>query len=380
MRKDPTSRTLLFLVGVGLFAWAVYSIRWALPPFFIGFTFAVLLDPLVDSFEKRRVPRGAAVFLVFLIFLALFSAMAFPLPLIFNQAVEFFGEAPQIFEDMRGHADAWLAGHQEFLNRVGLPLNVEAALDQYREQISGLVQGAATGAMGWVQASLARMAWVIITPIITLYFLVDIDRIRTRLIYLIPDETREGVLEITRDIGKLLVQYVRGLILVCFGQGIVVWLALQLGFNLPYALLVGLVAGVLYAVPYIGFLLTLILGLVIAWSTGYGIGYMVGVGLTLAALNQIFDLLITPRVIGGQVGLHPVASLFALMVGGGLFGLPGMLLAVPVAASIRVVISRFYPRMFEPIPEQNKTEPSADVTPEPDQPTESESDSGSDPD
>jgi len=96
------------------------------------------------------------------------------------------------------------------------------------------------------------------------------------------------------------------------------------------------------------------------------------VGVVLAALNQVFDLVITPRVIGGQVGLHPVASLFALMVGGGLFGLPGMLLAVPVAASLRVVLTKFYPRMFEPIPAATAEEdapasagePSPDTAPE----------------
>jgi len=357
MKADPTSRTLLLLVGAGLFSWAVYSIRWALPPFIVAFAFAIVLDPFVDRLQGRRLPRGVAVLLAFLIFLAIFSALVLPLPKILTEGVAFFRNLPAMVERLRLEGDDWLSAHQALLNRLGLPLDMDEAIARYKDQVTSLTTQTAKAALQWAQSSAGKLAWVVLTPIITLYFLVDIDRIRRRLVHLIPTESRPAVLEVTHEIGQLLVHYLRGLVLVCFGQGVTIWLAMGLGFHLPYSLLLGLVGGVLYAVPYLGFLLTLAMALLIGWSSGAGIGQLVGIAVTLAAINQVFDLLITPRVIGGQVGLHPVSSLFALMVGGGLFGLPGMVLAVPVAASARVILARFYPRIFEAVPRDEPSEP-----------------------
>jgi predicted PurR-regulated permease PerM len=129
-----------------------------------------------------------------------------------------------------------------------------------------------------------------------------------------------------------------------------IYLVLELGFGLRYAVVFGLSAVILYAVPYLGQVTLIVLAIFVAWVTGRNPGHMLGMAVAMFAVGQAFDQLITPRVIGRQVGLHPVLGLFALMVGGQLFGLPGMVVAVPVAASLRIVLIELFPRLSEPIP------------------------------
>ena len=122
-----------------------------------------------------------------------------------------------------------------------------------------------------------------------------------------------------------------------------------------YALLVGAAAGVLYAVPYLGAFSIALVTFIVSFAAASGdhqSGLAFG-GIALAAtlvLNQVFDNVVTPRVVGGGVGLHPVLALFALVIGGELFGLWGMLLSVPIAGSIQVILFRLYPRLTQSTP------------------------------
>ena len=117
-----------------------------------------------------------------------------------------------------------------------------------------------------------------------------------------------------------------------------------------YALLVGVAAGVLYAIPYLGALTTAVVTFLIATAAG-GIGFGGWAVAATFGLNQIFDNFVTPRVVGGGVGLNPVFALFALTLGGELFGFWGLLFAVPLAASIQVILFRFFPILTEPTPD-----------------------------
>src|SRR5207248_10437009 len=122
------------------------------------------------------------------------------------------------------------------------------------------------------------------------------------------------------------------------------------------ALVVALAGGILYAVPYIGPVATIGIAGMIAWATSNGqLGHTIGVAGTALAINEIFDFLVTPRVLSRETGLHPILNIFALMVGGSLFGFVGLVFAVPVAASIKEVLQHFYPRLTEPIgPERRR--------------------------
>src|SRR5262249_14524652 len=121
-------------------------------------------------------------------------------------------------------------------------------------------------------------------------------------------------------------------------------------FRLPYPLMIALISGVLYAVPYVGGAATIAIAALVAVATQHGIGFVLGVVVAILLVQQLFDQIITPRVVGGLVGLHPVVSVFALAAGGQLFALPGMVLAVPVAASVQVILTTLWPALAEPLP------------------------------
>jgi predicted PurR-regulated permease PerM len=358
MGRDPTSRTILALLGIALVLWFLYQVRDVLTPFLIAFILATLMDPVLDRLQRRGIPRALAVALTFGTFLAVFVGGTILIaPLAISEGQQLATQlTPQKLDaylsNVRQTVDAFANQHLGLLERFHLPSTVTQALDEYQTEISSYLQALVGYVFDAFSASMRRLIWLVIIPIVTLYVLVDIDRIRARAYYLIPEAHRETALSIATSVVAVFASYLRGLLLVCVGNGLTVGVLLGLFFRLPYSLILAVVAGVLYAVPYIGPVASIATAALVAWTTGHSLAYTMSVAATVLFVNIAFDYGITPRVLGRRTGLHPVVSIFALMVGGTLFGLMGMILAVPVAASGRVVLEHFYPRLAEPLPEE----------------------------
>ncbi len=351
MGTDSTSRTLVTLFVLVLLGWAVWLVWDVLPPFLIATALALLLDPLMDRMQKRGLPRWLAVLLTFSGFLLLFfGVIAYLLPRAIGQVAELLGNSNAYAARFQAAADAWAAENADLLRRLNLPPSLQDLWEQHQGELTAWVQRFLQGIFAAFQQSLGRLGWLIVIPLVTLYLLMDLDALQARLVYLVPEARREAAVDLAARVGAVFAAYLRGLTLICAAYGTVVYLVLGLGFALPYALILGLLAAALYAVPYLG-QLGLLLGCAgVAWATGRSPGFILGVVAALVVVGQIFDQLITPRFFGRQVGLHPVLGLFALMAGGQLFGLAGMVMAVPVAAAARVVLIQLFPRLTEPIP------------------------------
>ncbi|MGV3724763.1 MAG: AI-2E family transporter [Actinomycetota bacterium] len=351
MGTDSTSRTLLLLVGLALLAGCVWLVRDVLPPFLIALALALLLDPLLDRMQRAGLPRWAAAGITFLAFTAaLFGAVAVLLPIAVAQIGELIRNFPTYAGRLQAGIDDWALQNSELLRRLNLPPSVNDLWGQYQRELPGYLQLVLERVFASLQASAGMFGWLVVVPIVTLYLLVDLDALQARISYLIPDRQRGAMLELAAQVGRVFGAYLRGLTALCLCFGVTVYLVLALVFGLPYALILGLSAVVLYAVPYLGQFTLLAAGALVAWVTGRSPAHIVLVAVALVVVGQIYDQLITPRVIGKQVGLHPVLGLFALMVGGQLLGPLGMIIAVPVAASVRVVLIQLFPRLAEPIP------------------------------
>lgn len=330
----------------------LYAARGTLPPFLIAFAIAVLLDPLLDRLEAHGWSRIAAVLLVFAFFLLAFLLVALVLiPTAINQAEDLI----ENFGSYQKRLEAWgsdlLLRLKPLLERFNLPTDTDTLIERYRAQISTSLQVLVAAITSGLQAALGKALWFVIIPIVTFYLMLDIDRVLMRLIFLFPEGRRERAVEVGRKVVGVFTGYLRGLVTVCALYAVANGFVLAVFFRLPNSLVIGLLAGILYAVPYVGAIATIALGSLVALAVpGHTTGYVVAVALTLLATNQIFDQVITPRIVGGEVGLHPVLSLFALTVAGDLFGLPGMLLAVPLAASIRVILIELFPALSRPLP------------------------------
>ncbi len=328
-------------------------------PFAVGLVLALLLDPLADNLMKRGLSRMAASGIVFGVFLFLIVGIGYlSIPALIGQATSLAQNGPTYIAGLHDSAKHFVDTH----HKIG-PIKVPA-FNQMTSQItaraSEFLQRAGGSIGTFLIGSATFVVQLVLTLIIAFYFLVDIDRLRARLFYLAPEKWRGMMGHIGSDIGGVFSDYLRGLLIVCALYGVTT-IGLLYGLSLfhhslaQYALLVGAAAGVLYAVPYLGSFTTALVTFIVAFAAATGdhqSGLAFG-GIAVAAtlvVNQVFDNVVTPRVVGGGVGLHPILALFALVIGGELFGIAGMLLSVPIAGSIQAILFRLFPRLTKPTP------------------------------
>ncbi len=339
----------LLAVIVLLFLWQIRSV---LPMFFIGFFLAYLLDPLVDRLEERGFSRMGGTIVVFVAFFLLALALAvLLLPPLIEQAVALVSACLPPEGRYYQLVLAFLDFVEKRLLKGDFPPFLEQAVQRVLAQLGNFLLSRLQATV----ATLTGLLSLVLLPFIVFYALQIVDPLRERLRWWVPAEYREPLAGLTREVGQLVGRYVRGYIVLCIAVGIVDILFLlgcQRMFGMSYWLAVGILGGATYAIPYFGALVTAVTAGLAAWTTAqhHQILCTVIVVLGLALINQTFDWLIMPRVVGQKVGLHPLTVLFSVVAGGMLFGVVGMLLAVPVAGAIKLTLQTLFPQHFAPIP------------------------------
>ncbi|MGE8213154.1 MAG: AI-2E family transporter [Stenotrophomonas sp.] len=330
---------MVVLTGFGL--WVTWLLAPILTPFVVALMLAWLGDPLVDRLEARGRSRNTAVVLVFVLMILLLTlALLILVPLIQSQIETLVTALPQGQEWLLGTAIPWIE------QKTGL--EIMAWLDPSRlfEWVRSHWQqagGVATTFFGYLSRSgFAMVAWVVnlaLLPILTYYFLRDWDKLVERVASLVPRNHIELVSRLARESNDVLGAFIRGQIAVMIALGVVYAAGLSLvGLNL--GLLIGLVAGLISFIPYLGATTGVVMAVLAALVQSQGLDLklltLVGVVFTVGQLLESYVL--TPRIVGDKIGLHPVAVIFAVMAGGQLFGFLGMLLALPAAAVINVLL------------------------------------------
>ena len=345
----------IFLATVALLVTVMgffYQVRAVLPPFIIALVITLLFNPLLDSLQRRGCPRILAVTVVFAVFMATFVlAIWFLVPAISAQAVQLGIDYPLYADSFKSTMNDIIEKHQSLLVRFHLPTTLKEIVAQSVNLANERMKTAIPQVGNWIATNAAKVLWLILIPLISFYMLNDIHRIRKKAFLLIPARYRPESEKLLTRVGTVFSNYVRGLIVVCLLNGFVITIVLLM-FRLKYGIILGMLAGVLYAVPYLGSITTIVLVFLVGLATyPHGLTQAVTTTLVVWGSNQLlFDLVITPRILGKSVGLHPVLSLFALLAGGQLFGLPGMILSVPIAASIQEIVAEFLPELKAYIP------------------------------
>lgn len=311
----------------------LYLVRGILPPFLIGAGIAYLLGPAIESAERRwSMPRAVAVVLFYLLFLGppilafiIFGAR------FFHETRELLGHLPGIVTNLIvqafGPGPYYLGGPPVYPNQIAVDL-----VDSLRGTV-GTPSQAIHVASRFVEFLLATF----LSLVVSVYFLIDSNRITRLLIGLVPPRNRGQVVEVSEEVHRTLARYLRGeLFLIGLVAG-VSFIGLGLGFHLHYALPVAVVTGIVEIVPFIGPVVAASIAALIALSQG-GIALATGVIIFYIILRQIEDQIVMPVVVGRAVELHPLVVLFAVLAGGALAGVIGTLLAVPIAAAIKVVL------------------------------------------
>lgn len=333
------------LVGLGLL---VYLLRDVMLPFVAGLALAYLLDPLADRLERLGLGRLAASLVILALFVAvLVVSLLLLAPLVANQIAALISSLPQIVSRLQAIL-AERAG--PLLQRLGgadalteLQSSVGSLASQGVAWLLAFLKSLWTGS----QALVSIVSLLVVTPVVAFYILVDWDRMVAALDGWVPPRHRVTVRELARQIDRAIIGFVRGQTLVCLILGTFYAVGLWL-VGLNFGVLIGLIAGFLTFIPYVGtltgFLLAMGVALVQFWpgSDWLHMGLTLGIFVTGQFLE---GNIISPKLVGDSVGLHPVWLMFALLAFGSLFGFLGLLLAVPVAASIGVLV-RFGLRQY----------------------------------
>lgn len=317
------------------------------PPFVIAIVLAFLLDPVVDWIQRKGLSRDFGVAIVGLTFLIAFILFCvFVIPKIADQSASLANSFDDNIKQAQIQINGILSNNKSLLQKYHLPITVADLAKRFSTQ----TQDAASRSLGFIASALSsglsRILWIVIIPMSTLWLLRDLDNIKAKIVHLTPDKHKERLISLTSAVGGVFGKYVRGMLVVAILFSVVASVVLT-GLGLRYGLIIGAGAGLMYLVPYVGVaILALTTGITALVQPPHSLPYAGLLMLILVVQSFIvFDLFVTPKVVGRSVGVHPIIALFALALGARLFGVVGMVAAVPVAASLQVALGQIYPKI-----------------------------------
>jgi predicted PurR-regulated permease PerM len=335
--KQGVRLALIGLVPLFLLLICLYLFRPILLPFLVGMAAAYLLDPAADRLERLGLRRTAATVVISIaFFLALALVLLLLLPVLAAQAMELARELPDYLERLRDGLVPRLSGVLSWASDE-LDFSAEGLLRRYWTAAMEVLINAIAGLLQSGIALLNLVSLLFVTPVVTFYMLRDWDRMVARIAASVPPDYLPTVIRLARESDEVLAGFIRGQGLVCLFLALFYALGLWL-VGLRYGLIIGLLTGFFSFVPYIGMAIGACVGLTVAAFQFQDL-LMVSLVAGVFALGQFIEgNLISPRVVGDRIHLHPVWIIFAVLAGTVLFGFLGTLLAVPVAGVLGVLI------------------------------------------
>ncbi len=323
----------------GIAALVFVVVLWALGdvilPFVLGGAIAYFLDPVADRLERMGTSRGVATAIITMVATLVFILMALlVIPTLVQQSIALFNTAPQLAQDLQ----AFLTDRFPSLvdSDSTLRKSLLAAGEKVQERGGQLLEAVLSSAASIINVVLL----LVIVPVVAVYLLYDWDRMVARIDALLPRDHAPVIRRLAGEIDLTLASFIRGMGTVSLILGTYYAVALMV-VGLQFGLVVGFVAGALTFIPYVGAILGGAMAIGLALFQFWGEWITIGLVAAIFVAGQVAEgNVLTPKLVGSSVGLHPVWLIFALSVFGALFGFVGMLVAVPVAAALGV-LARF---------------------------------------
>ncbi|MEP7273170.1 MAG: AI-2E family transporter [Acidobacteriota bacterium] len=328
--------TLFLVVVTLLFAGA----RIVIVPLLASVALAYLLAPLTDWFERRGWSRMiAAVLTLTSVSLIFVLVLIFLVPGIWNQLLTSYDHARALVLD-RGRVDQTLARIRTasplisgYLDEIVAGFRNPARQEEFRSMFIGWMQ---SGLFGLVNLTTSILDLLLI-PFFVFYSLSDYRQLRSGLEQMIPPRNQEVARDLIEQLSGVISTYVRKQMLISLVMGVLYVIGFTI-LRVPLGVTIGLLAGLLNFVPYLGTVTGFILALVFVALDGAGLWRVAGVVGVFGLVQAVEGYYLTPKLLGSSLNLHPVLVLLGLMVGGNLFGLLGIILAVPVIALGKVIL------------------------------------------
>lgn len=336
---------LLCYILLAVLSWSVLSkLSLVLTPVAVALVLAFLIDPSVRVLEERRVPRWLAVGVMLLVLLGVLTGVVLTIPYLVRQEIDRFA--------------AQLPTYQSLINTKLLPLlsktfkyraaNVNDWVRLISNQLTDWIRGAAGQISETLGSAILGVAGlfryliaVLLVPIFTVSFLMDMPELMASVRRLVPPRYQHTARDIVHDVYIALGGWLRGQLIVMLIQAALYSIGLSIS-GIPLAIVIGCTAGFLAFVPYVGVSIGLLAALLVSLLevSTRGAAPVLGVLVTFGSVQLLDAVVITPRAVGGRIGLSAVGVIFALSLGGSLLGYAGLLLAVPLAAVLKALLPR----------------------------------------
>lgn len=356
----------------------LFAVRAILVPFIVAAVISALLEPIIYKLRLKGFSRPVAISMVFIGFFgSLLGIIIYTTPIAARQIAEFKTQINTYVEKLSeqseqdnvftrwnpaiksqqtpivGPIDKILDENKHSLEKLGIPTTrralIQRYIEPYREEIVRGFHSFAGGFVNLITSAASQIFMLLLTPLLVYLMLSDMDRLRFKIASWIPKSIRTSTLSILKDIGEVFFKYMNGVAIVITTYTTVMASLFSILMT-PYSILLGLITGSLYLIPFIGPWISAITVYFVIALSGQTENWLIhsdtpwSFSLIITGIfmfiSLMFDQLVYPRVVGRSVGLHPLISMFVIFSGGALFGLLGMIIAFPLAGSVKVIVER----------------------------------------
>jgi predicted PurR-regulated permease PerM len=349
MKVAVDIKNLFEVAFLCLAAYVAYQAHTVILVAIFGFLVAYMLNPVVVKMEKLRIRRQIGAVIIVLVAVGVIAAVAmYLIPEIYNDIQTFISQIPDYITTTFGYINSIAARFN--INLASIEVYNES-VDWFRKSASGMVQGL-WGVAGSLQHAFGLTMNIVLVPMIAFFLLIDFPRMQSFIDEYMGTSNDKGMRKYFYLFSEVMSSYFRGQFIVVLVLCVLYSTALKIA-GLNTAILLGTMSGILSIVPYMGFAVGIVASLIMAVIQFQDVAHPIYVIAGFAAVQAIESFYVTPKIMGNSLGLHPVATIIVLMIGGAVFGLPGMIFALPVSA----ILFQIYKEKFIYLtnPEQRKT-------------------------
>lgn len=345
--------TLLFIIVVLFIFMRFPVIPSMLVTVIISIVIAYIINPLVLFFDNKGLKRNVSILVVYLIILGMIALLlGLIIPKIVLEVRNFIMEFPTIANTVQMNIDEF--GESVFReNQL-----VQDFFNDFSDQIKEVLNKVQESLFVWMKQIaenapnyLSNVIRLVLIPVVAFYLLMDKEKIIAKTKSLIPDRHKSKSVFLFKDIDLALSQFVRGRLLMALFVGIATTILLLI-LQIDFAIVIGIITAIADVVPYIGPFLGFMPAFLLAFAQGPIKGIMVAIIFVL--IQWIENNIIGPKILGESIGIHPLVVLLSLIIGGGMFGVAGMIFSVPVVATLKILVKYLKPSIINLIQTRNQ--------------------------
>jgi predicted PurR-regulated permease PerM len=327
--------------------WLFYYLKDIITPFIISFALAYLFDPVVDQLEKRKISRTFSIMIISIFIVGGLTLIGLIIIPQFAEEIQklttTFPSYEELKERLRVESLAFLGALGIDVDRLIATMESETTqkINEFIRQFTERAQNVSSTLSSLVN----QLINLILIPFVTFYFLRDFDRLVRTIREKTPERHKARAEKLYTRVDTILSLYIRGKVLAAVLVTIVTWIVLEI-LGVHFALILGLMTGFLSIIPYVGPVLTFFIGAVLGLLNPSPESSIMKILAVLAVIQLLDMVIISPKVIGEKLGLHPVLLIFSLFVFGKMLGILGLLISIPVTAILKVFVMEWYEQSF----------------------------------